>query len=80
MSEQKSNYQAELDTWMQANVIGPLSLTDPNQGNWECGTNSQIKQTVRAKVLASYRNGQAAGPRTFQPRQYPAQTAHLRPF
>ncbi len=65
--QQRTGYQAELDTWMQANVIGPLSLTDPQQGDWEAAVQT-VKQAIRAKVLESYRNGQQAGPRRFQPR------------
>lgn len=68
MFQQKPNYQAELETWMQANVIGPLSLTDPSQGDWEAAVIG-VKQAIRHKVLESYRNGQAAGPRRFQPLQ-----------
>jgi len=62
MSEQKSNFMAELDLWSEANVIGPLAVTDANQTDWEPAV-FQVKKAIRTKVLESYRNGQAAGPR-----------------
>ncbi len=68
MSEQKISYMAELDSWMQANVIGPLSVSDPNQNDWEAAV-QVVREAIRQKVLQSYRNGQAAGPRPYRPRQ-----------
>ena len=53
----------ELDRWTDANVIGPVFNTDPNQEeDWEWAV-AQIKKAIRTKVLESYRNGQAAGGR-----------------
>ena len=67
MSEEKSSFMAELDLWSEANVVGPLSSTDPNQTDWEDAV-ARVKKTIRAKVLESYRNGQSAGPRrAFKP-------------
>ena len=62
MPEQKPNFMAELDLWSEANVIGPLMHADPTNKEWEDAT-AQVKKPIRAKVLDSYRNGQAAGPR-----------------
>ncbi len=53
---------AELDLWSEANIIGAFYHTDPNQPDWEDAV-IQVKKAIRAKVLESYRNGQAAGPR-----------------
>jgi len=53
---------AELDLWSEANVIGPLSVTSANDRDWESEA-AQVKKAIRGKVLESYRNGQAAGPR-----------------
>ena len=62
MSEQKkASFMEELDLWSDANIFGPLFHTDPNQDDWE-STEAQVKKAIRAKVLESYRNGQAAGP------------------
>ena len=61
----------ELDLWSEANIIGPLFNTDPNQEDWEPAV-EQVKKAIRTKVLESYRNGQAAGPtkpRGFPPRR-----------
>lgn len=62
MSEQKTSFMTELDMWSEANVVGPLFHTDLNQDNWEEAV-AQVKKAIRTKVLESYRNGQAAGPR-----------------
>ena len=53
---------AELDLWSEANVVGPLSVTNPGEPDWDNAT-AQVKKVIRAKVLESYRNGQEAGPR-----------------
>jgi uncharacterized protein YgfB (UPF0149 family) len=73
MSEQKTNYMQELDLWIDANVIGPLGCSDPNnQQDWE-KTVEQVMKAIRTKVLESYHNGQEAGPRKpssgFKPRR-----------
>ena len=52
----------ELDLWSDANVIEPLlHCTETESSDWEKAV-EQIKKAIRAKVLESYRNGQAAGP------------------
>ena len=48
------------------NVIGPLVQDESKTEappKWEA-TVAQVQKAIRAKVLESYRNGQAAGPRT----------------
>lgn len=40
----------------------PLFNTDPNQEDWEDAV-VQVKKAIREKVLESYHNGQAAGPK-----------------
>jgi len=62
MSEEKQSFMVALDLWSEANVVGPIFNTDPNQDNWEEAV-AQVKKAIRTKVLESYRNGQAAGPR-----------------
>ena len=63
MSEQKhSSFMQELDKWSEENVFFPLFHTDPNQDDWQ-EVEPQVKKAIRQKVLESYRNGQAAGPR-----------------
>ena len=64
MSEQKTNYMAELKLWSDANVIGPLftaaqDYDDQHSEEWD-KTVEQVMVAIRAKVLESYRNGQAA--------------------
>lgn len=75
MSEQKTiarpartGFMAELDQWTDDNVLRPLFATDPNQEDWE-NVEELVKRAIREKVLQSYRNGQAAGPRP--PRKTP---------
>ena|ERR1051325_1063017 len=62
MPKVRPSFMTELDQWTQANVLGPMYHTDPNQADWEDAA-SRIKKAIRSKVLESYRNGQAAGPR-----------------
>ena len=63
MSEEKqpSRFMEELDRWTEATIIDPLA----DAANKQCQSEllDQIKKSVRIKVLQSYRNGQAAGPR-----------------
>ena len=67
MSDQTKpkSFMAELDQWSDANIFRPLFGTDPNQDDWE-GVTEQVKKAIRGKVLESYHNGQAAGPRKPQ--------------
>ncbi len=60
MSEQKTNYMHELDLWIDANVIGPIESASDSPQELEAAAD-QVKKHIRAKVLESYRNGQAAG-------------------
>lgn len=62
MPEQTTSYMAELDQWSEANIIGPLLYVGPKEGDQEAVI-AQVKKAIRAKVLDSYRNGQANGPR-----------------
>ena len=59
---------AELDQWTDANVIAPLCTGDEDE-TFEMAERAieLVKRAIRAKVLESYRNGQAAGP-SRQPR------------
>ncbi len=61
MSEQKTNYMAELDRWTQSPVIAPLEEFDPladgaNVGGFEALV-ERIKKAIREKVRESYGNG-----------------------
>ena len=69
MSEQQKpkSFMEELDLWTDANVIGPLETNDPKLHEEWTSVVEQVKKAIRTKVLESYRNGQAVGPR--QPRQ-----------
>lgn len=64
MSEQKSSYMASLDAWSDKSVIEPLAEAYL-YGSEEVRFNAQeyARKAIREKVLESYRNGQAAGPR-----------------
>jgi hypothetical protein len=72
MSEQTTNYMAQLDGWTESTVIGPLfsaaqdfselaagGVVQGVQHDWE-KTVEQVKLAIRKKVLESYRNGQAS--------------------
>ena len=67
MSEQKTSFMMELDKWTDENVIFPLTLVLINSNDEAVGpVEDGIRKGIRAKVLESYRNGQAAGPRKDQ--------------
>jgi len=67
MSEEKqSSFMTELDRWTDANVISPLFAGETSPDDWMEAV-GRVKKAIRAKVLESYRNGQAMGPR--QPAQ-----------
>jgi len=59
MSEQQKpkSFMQELDAWCVDNVIEPLIASTSD------ATVEGVQKAIRAKVLESYRNGQAAGPR-----------------
>jgi hypothetical protein len=70
MSEQKSNYMAELEHWIDQRVIQPLfsawqagEESEVHQGHNDIRTTPMVKEAIKNKVLESYHNGQAAGPR-----------------
>ena len=53
MSEQKTSYMQQADAWLEQ-LLGSL----------EPGVDiSDVKRAIKDKLLESYRNGQAAGPR-----------------
>jgi hypothetical protein len=64
----KSSFMQELDRWSESEVINPLlyagakGVEDGAEADWE-PTTEETKQKIRAKVLESFRNGQAAGQR-----------------
>jgi len=60
--KQKSSFMEELDQWTESTIIGPLFASETDQEDWE-PTIDRVKKAIRQKVLESYRNGQAAGPR-----------------
>jgi hypothetical protein len=49
-------FMADLDSWTEANIVGPLQLAQDNRKEWE-RTHRQVKAAIRAKVLESFRNG-----------------------
>jgi hypothetical protein len=62
MSEQRQSFMQQLDLWTEDNILRPLFGTDPKQNDWQ-GVEEQVKKAIRTKVLESYHNGQAAGPK-----------------
>ena len=78
MSEQRtaarsrtSGFMAELDKWTDAKVINPLHEAVMDGDDETCqAVCDQIKDAIRQKVLESYRNGQAAGPRVERKEGY----------
>jgi len=76
MSEQKkSSFLEELDRWAQANVIDPMmyAFAEEDEDGWQ-EAGARIKKAIRQKVLDSYHNGQAAGPRPARRERVYAQT------
>jgi hypothetical protein len=71
MSEQQQkpkSFMEELDQWIDDEVIENLYAIWSNSQDGDMNaTGESVKKAIRAKVLESYRNGRAAGPR--QPRQ-----------
>ena len=67
MSEQKPSFMASLDEWTGRSVIDILADAYSN-GPYAVieDAKTEVKRAIRAKVLESYRNGQAAGPRKPQ--------------
>ena len=68
MSEAKAkSFMQELDMWTETTVIGRVESAS---GSADFGPVVEtVKKAIRTKVLESYRNGQAAGPRKFPVRQ-----------
>jgi hypothetical protein len=70
MSEQQQkpkSFMQELDAWCVANIFDPLfeaavDFDHEHPSRWETAV-EDTKKAIRTKVLESYRNGQAAGPR-----------------
>ena len=63
MSEQQQkpkSFMQELDEWSDANVISPLLDTFAEDLD---NVEEEVKKAIRTKVLESYRNGQASGPK-----------------
>jgi hypothetical protein len=52
-------FMAELDQWIEENVIDPLSRFDPLDYEWD-DVHAAVKKAIRAKVLESYHTGQQA--------------------
>ena len=77
MSEQEkqSSFMQELDRWTESTIIRPLVASENEGENWEA-TIDRVKKAIREKVLVSYRNGQAAGPR--QARKEPRHAVQTR--
>ena len=87
MSEQKTNFMSELDRWTEETIIRPWyeavetyikSPNDPKADDAIRTMDAVIKEAVRAKILESYRNGQAAGPRKVfkRPERAASNAAH----
>jgi hypothetical protein len=72
MSEQEKtkSYMEELNQWIDDKVVCPLtygdSPEDPN-GRSHDDILDDVYAAIRAKVLESYHNGQAAGPKSVRP-------------
>ncbi len=68
MPEQKEkSYMAQLDEWIENNVVEPLghgkeySLQYDDPVAWSSAVND-VKKAIREKVYESYKNGRAAVP------------------
>ena len=84
MSEQEKpkSYMQELNQWIKDEVIDPLWYRsafgeDPDAGSAE-DISDRVYAAIRAKVLESYRNGQAAGPKTTKPFRKESQYAQAK--
>lgn len=53
----------ELDEWTQRAVVDVLASGNMADGGTWPETVLRVKKSIRAKVLESYRNGQAAAPK-----------------
>lgn len=63
MSEQKQSFMADLDQWSEREIIAPLADAYTHGPQPVIlSAREMAKKAIRAKVLESYRNGQAAGP------------------
>jgi hypothetical protein len=62
MSEQEKpkGFMQQLETWTNKEIIAPLLDNGP-------AVIPDVHEAIRAKVLESYRNGQAAGPKPARP-------------
>jgi hypothetical protein len=70
MSEQKS-FMQELAEWTSVNIIVPLARLGNGVSVQEFqDTAHAVQKSIRAKVLESYRNGQAAGPKPGREHSY----------
>ena len=72
---QVKNYMAELDNWIDEQVIEPLFAVwkgqdevahDPQSYKGVELTSHGVRRAIREKVLESYRNGQNAAPKTSE--------------
>lgn len=71
-TKEQTGYMTELDAWVEHFVIKPLheswrnqdiAFADPHGEETVKATVATVRKSIRDKVLESYRNGQAAGPR-----------------
>jgi hypothetical protein len=72
MSEQKTNYMAELDAWTNQAIFALLEADGFGAG---AEIALQIRKAIRAKVLESFKNGIKAGSRP-QPTGARKETKH----
>ena len=61
MSEQKTNFMAELDAWTDEVIIDPLTAGDGESEELSEETIEKVKYAIREKVLESYKNGCRSG-------------------
>src|SRR5690242_21402542 len=64
MSEQKKSFRQQLDEWTNATVIVPMTraVQSGDEGVYH-EVAASVEKAIWQKVLDSYHNGQAAGPR-----------------
>lgn len=71
MPERKTSFMPSLDEWTAVAIIRPLFEAaeaffrfpeDSTVDQAMRRVDAEVKKAIRAKVLESYRNGQAAGP------------------
>jgi hypothetical protein len=71
--ENKNNYMQELDEWVEVFVFNPLHAAWAEPGlspDYSAAAPQTVRQSIKDKVLESYRNGQSHPPKSASRRPY----------